>query len=111
MSMSTGTEDHWDDWNEGLTADPEPDTPMMPGDAAPAGSPPDDFPGELAVLLNKYGMADVFYVALSADGKTRARSWLIDVAPGAEDYRTRCARASFEATGLLQHMEGSTWPE
>ncbi len=111
MSMSTGTETYYDDFTEQLEAEPVAEAPMAPGDAAPAGSPPDDFPGELALLMKKHGLDDILYVALSADGKTRGRTWIIEADPKSADYRTRCSRLDFECTGLLQHFEGSTWPE
>ncbi len=111
MSMSTGTEQFYDDFVEGLEAPAPEEAPMMPGDAAPAGSPPDDFHGELMLLMKKHGLDDIFYVAMSADGATRGRTWLVDVDPKVDGYRTRCGRLDFECRGLIQHFEGSTWPE
>ncbi len=111
MTMSTGTEEFFDDFVESLEAPIEPEAPMEPGQAAPETAKPDDFPGELALLMKKHGLSDIFYVAMSADGKTRGRSWLVDVLPVDEGYRARCARLDFECRGLIQHFEGSTWPE
>ena len=118
--MDVGTEDDWLFAN----TEPEPDEDAEADGAellrremeaaakrrgeAPAANEP-EFHTEFKALLNKHGLEDFFYVVLSKDGAERGRLWGITAKPGEEGYTARAALLSFESTGLLHHLQGSTW--
>lgn len=111
--MDIGTEDNW---LEGVPMEvPVLDAPEIITDPPPPRRTPDDgeppFHTEFMELMAKYGLDDFFYVVRRADGKEQLLMWSIaDCSPATPEYRPRAAGLCFEAAGLLQHMEGSTWP-
>ncbi len=95
------------DWVEGVEEEPpipqpEPETPAKPSPPAP------DFHDEMLALMGRHGMEDCFYIVRAHEGKA-LRAWVVSVKPEDKSYRDRAAGIAFEAHGLLQHMEGTTW--